>query len=233
MSLTYVGEIRIFAGNFPPAGWEFCEGQLLPIMEYETLFNLLGTTYGGDGQETFALPDLQGRSPMHKGPNHRLAEDGAIGFRDAFPSQSAADTQARTAGSYLAMSFIISLFGVFPVRDGGRSDTEPFLAEGKIFSFDFAPTGWATCDGQFLPINQNQALFALLGTTYGGNGQTNFALPDLRGSIPIYRPDELGGRIGEEDSETAGTAVGRNEVSLNFLVLNFCIALQGIFPSRD
>ena len=62
MAQPYVGEIRMFAGNFAPAGWMFCEGQLLPISEYETLFNLIGTTYGGDGQSTFALPDLRGRS---------------------------------------------------------------------------------------------------------------------------------------------------------------------------
>ncbi|MBS1794013.1 MAG: phage tail protein [Acidobacteria bacterium] len=67
MGLPYVGEIRMFAGNFAPAGWMFCEGQLIPISEYETLFNLIGTTYGGDGQSTFALPDLRGRVPIHQG----------------------------------------------------------------------------------------------------------------------------------------------------------------------
>jgi microcystin-dependent protein len=63
----YVGEIRLFAGNFAPAGWEFCDGQLLPISENETLFQLIGTTYGGDGQATFALPDLRSRVPIHWG----------------------------------------------------------------------------------------------------------------------------------------------------------------------
>jgi microcystin-dependent protein len=72
----YVGEIRMFAGNFAPAGWMFCEGQLLPISEYETLFNLIGTTYGGDGQSTFALPDLRGRIPLHFGNGFTLAETG-------------------------------------------------------------------------------------------------------------------------------------------------------------
>jgi microcystin-dependent protein len=67
MGQPYVGEIRIFAGNFAPAGWMFCDGQLIPISEYETLFNLIGTTYGGDGQSTFALPDLRGRLPVHQG----------------------------------------------------------------------------------------------------------------------------------------------------------------------
>jgi microcystin-dependent protein len=72
----YVGEIRIFAGNFAPAGWMFCEGQLLPISENETLFQLIGTTYGGDGESTFALPDLQGRLPVHVGGGFVLAETG-------------------------------------------------------------------------------------------------------------------------------------------------------------
>jgi microcystin-dependent protein len=66
----------MFAGNFAPAGWMFCEGQLLPISEYETLFNLIGTTYGGDGQSTFALPDLRGRVPVHFGSGFTLAETG-------------------------------------------------------------------------------------------------------------------------------------------------------------
>jgi microcystin-dependent protein len=76
MAQPYVGEIRMFAGNFAPAGWMFCEGQLLPISEYETLFNLIGTTYGGDGQSTFALPDLRGRIPIHQGNGFILAETG-------------------------------------------------------------------------------------------------------------------------------------------------------------
>src|SRR5213593_1761647 len=76
MAQPYVGEIRIFAGNFAPAGWMFCEGQLLPISENETLFNLIGTTYGGDGQSTFALPDLRGRLPIHFGNGFILAETG-------------------------------------------------------------------------------------------------------------------------------------------------------------
>lgn len=74
MAQPYVGEIRMFAGNFAPAGWMFCEGQLLPISENETLFNLIGTTYGGDGQSTFALPDLRGRIPIHQGPGSVLGE---------------------------------------------------------------------------------------------------------------------------------------------------------------
>ncbi|SDE06836.1 phage tail protein [Aquimonas voraii] len=78
MAQPYVGELRIFAGNFAPAGWMFCEGQLLSISENETLFQLIGTTYGGDGQSTFALPDLRGRIPIHQGNGFVLAETGGV-----------------------------------------------------------------------------------------------------------------------------------------------------------
>jgi microcystin-dependent protein len=76
----------------------------------------------------------------------------------------------------------------------------PFMSEIKIFSFNYAPQGWAQCNGQLLPINQNQALFSLLGTTYGGNGQTNFALPDLRSRVPMHFGSQLtlGQRAGEQ-----------------------------------
>jgi microcystin-dependent protein len=167
---------------------------------------------------------------------------------------------------------------------------EPFLSEIRIMSFIFAPKGWALCNGQLLPINQNQALFSLLGTTYGGNGQTNFALPNLQGRTPIHigNGHTLGESAGEQNhtvnqsempthvhvlqaSTQAGNAsppspvgnvfadsapslgynVGTTPVTLNantvtnvggsqahlnmqpFLTLSFCIALQGIFPSRN
>ena len=74
MSGPFVGEIRMFAGNFAPAGWSFCNGALVPIDQNPTLFNLIGTTYGGDGQSNFRLPDLRGRIPLHAGASHILAE---------------------------------------------------------------------------------------------------------------------------------------------------------------
>src|SRR5215510_445515 len=162
---------------------------------------------------------------------------------------------------------------------------EPFLSEIRIMSFVFAPKGWALCDGQLLPINQNQALFSLLGTTYGGDGRVNFALPDLRTRVPIHvgSGHSLGQRGGEPahtlsiaelpahthllqasaDSASTNspldnvlasttavfhdptsltslspgsvTPTGGSQAHLNmqpFLVLSFCIALQGIFPSQ-
>ncbi|HEX8640486.1 MAG TPA: tail fiber protein [Allosphingosinicella sp.] len=161
---------------------------------------------------------------------------------------------------------------------------DPFLGELRIFSFNFPPKGWAFCNGQLLPINQNQALFSLLGTTYGGNGQVNFALPNLRGQVPIHVGSGFTqGQAGGSESVTISqqqmpehihllqanqnnadapvpslfaatnnaytppsnlttlrpdtvTNVGGSQPHQNmqpYLALNFCIALQGIFPSRN
>ncbi len=79
MSSPYVGEIRMFGGSFAPAGWALCQGQLMPISENETLFQLIGTTFGGDGQETFAMPDLQGRTPIHMGQGPGLSQNYQLG----------------------------------------------------------------------------------------------------------------------------------------------------------
>ena len=81
--------------------------------------------------------------------------------------------------------------------------SEPFLSEIRLMSFNFAPKGWAHCNGQLLPINQNQALFALIGTTYGGDGQTDFALPDLRGRTPLHAG--AGHTLGESGGEQSHT----------------------------
>src|ERR687890_1058457 len=86
---------------------------------------------------------------------------------------------------------------------GASKMAEPFLSEIRLMSFVFAPKGWALCNGQLLPINQNQALFALLGTTFGGNGQTNFALPNLQGRTPIHvGSGHILGQLGGEQAHT-------------------------------
>src|SRR4249920_2617235 len=90
-----------------------------------------------------------------------------------------------------------------------RSIMEPFLGQIEVFVYTFTPKGWAPCNGQLLPINQNQALFALLGTTYGGNGQTNFALPDLRGRVAI------GGQISGQQYLNLGEQGGSDTATLN------------------
>ena len=168
--------------------------------------------------------------------------------------------------------------------------SEPFLSEIRIFGFNYPPRQWATCDGQILPINQNQSLYSLLGTRYGGDGRTTFALPDLRGRTPLHRSDSIplakrGGTetvalhstnipshthnimadasAGASTNEPLNNALGQTTDSAKIyaepatatpmnpasvastgadqghiniqpsLVLNFCIALAGVYPSRN
>jgi microcystin-dependent protein len=91
--MPYVGEIRMFGGNFAPAGWMFCDGSALPISEYDTLFLLIGTTYGGDGQSTFKLPDLRGRVPIHQGTNPSTGSNFIIGEAAGVETVTLATTQ--------------------------------------------------------------------------------------------------------------------------------------------
>ncbi|MFN2577810.1 MAG: phage tail protein [Pyrinomonadaceae bacterium] len=137
MAQPYVGEIRMFAGNFAPAGWMFCEGQLLPISENETLFNLIGTTYGGDGQSTFALPDLRGRVPMHFGNGFILAETGGAEqitltvqqipvHSHAFLGSTSVATQQGPGGNVVAQSTLAKLY----IQDA----TDSALAPNSISS---------------------------------------------------------------------------------------------------
>src|ERR1043165_6277648 len=104
MAQPYVGEISMFAGNFAPAWCMFCEGPLLPISENETLFNLIGTTYGGDGQSTFALPDLRGRIPLHFGNGFTLAETGGVEEVTLTTQQIPSHTHAMLATNDLSTS---------------------------------------------------------------------------------------------------------------------------------
>jgi microcystin-dependent protein len=108
MAQPYVGEIRMFAGNFAPAGWFFCDGSLISIAEYETLFNLIGTTYGGDGQSTFALPDLRGRVPIHQGStgsnNYAIGEMAGVETVTLTTSQIPLHTHTMLANSTAASS---------------------------------------------------------------------------------------------------------------------------------
>jgi microcystin-dependent protein len=104
MSDPYIGEIRMFAGNFSPQGWMFCQGQVLPIATYDVLFTLIGTTYGGDGQSTFALPDLQGRLPLHFGQrsgssNFTLGQKGGVETVTLTSSQMPVHTHAASVSS--------------------------------------------------------------------------------------------------------------------------------------
>ncbi len=104
MAIPYVGEIRMFAGNFAPAGWAFCDGSLLPISEYETLFQLIGTTYGGDGQETYAMPDLRGRLPVHMGQGPGVGNNYEIGQTGGSESVTLTNNQIPSHNHLLLVS---------------------------------------------------------------------------------------------------------------------------------
>jgi microcystin-dependent protein len=104
MGSPYIGEIRLFAGNFAPQGWEFCSGQLLAIAENNTLFALIGTTYGGDGQSTFALPDLRGRAPIHRNGSFLLGQSGGQEVVTLTAGQTPAHTHGFSAAAGAATS---------------------------------------------------------------------------------------------------------------------------------
>ena len=229
--MPMIGEVRLFAASFAPAGWNFCDGTLLPIAENEALFQVIGTTYGGDGQATFALPDLRSRVPVHQGQS------------------TGSSYQTGETGGVEAVTVTTQQM---PIH------THPFLVSSD--------TG-----AQIQP---------------GGNGQTNFALPNLRGRIPLHWGNSLsqGTVLGEEahtltigempnhthtlsaanadgdDTNTPAnmlgafnngyrgatnliaiqtntiTNVGGSQPHENrqpFLTMNWCVALVGIFPSQN
>lgn len=109
--------------------------------------------------------------------------------------------------------------------------SDAFLSEIRMFSFGYAPQGWALCNGQLLPINQNQALFSLLGTTYGGNGQTNFALPDLRGRVPMH--EGSGHILGEKaGSEAVTLTIAQLPTHIHQLNASTVVADNGVMTSN-
>ena len=123
MAQPYVGELRMFAGNFAPAGWMLCEGQLLPISENETLFNLIGTTFGGDGESTFGLPDLRGRLPIHQGKGLAFAETGGTETVTLTVNQLPTHNHVKLASSDTATSF--SAVGTVPAA-GTAATISPY-----------------------------------------------------------------------------------------------------------
>jgi microcystin-dependent protein len=215
--LNLIGEIIQFAGNFAPGGYLECNGQLVSILEYETLFNIIGTTYGGDGETTFAMPDLRGRTII--GANGQLgalygSESEILPLSHLPVAMGGSALPTNNIQPSIEMTYLIALSGVFPSPDGDFDDANPMLGEIIAFSGNYAPSGYALANGQLLPINQHQALFSLLGTTYGGNGVTTFALPDLRGrSIAGMGADA---QLGETFGSTIFDVLTSDIPSLNF-----------------
>jgi microcystin-dependent protein len=165
MSTPYLSEIRVFSFNYPPKGWAFCNGQLLPINQNQALFALLGTTFGGDGRLTFALPNLQGKAPIHQGSGFVLGQTGGEQNHTLLASEMPQHTHPAIASSNAANSGVV---------------TGNFWANGGQPAYDPNPTG--------------QMISVAVSSLGGGQPHDN---------MPPY------------------------------LVLTFCIALQGIFPSQN
>lgn len=236
-----IGEVRVFAGNYEVYGFAFCSGQTINIASNTALFSLLGTTYGGNGTTTFALPNLQTRAVIGKGqapglsnyvqgqtggnatvslttanlplhghtftiPGSQVAANAdtpagtvpAVAATNAYSTATDAamaanslTTTLQPAGAtnvtpqnnmqpYLGLNFIIGMQGLY------QGAEEPYLGEIRMIAGTRLPDyDWLPCDGRLLSIAEYDALYALLGTTYGGDGVNTFALPDLRGRIPV------------------------------------------------
>jgi microcystin-dependent protein len=246
MLTPYVGEVVLYAFNFPPQNWAPCAGQLLPLSQNFPLFSVIRNQFGGDGVSTFALPDYRKLAPQGmqycialkgvdpkgaprpcnigeiallpyatpatwlncNGQSLQVAQyqtlfqiigtsfgGGGSSFRvpnltmltPPFPSPSAPIVQGQpgTAGGKVNRPaptqslYCISTSGAISVSNGAIVPAPPFLCEVRLLPSWSTPAGWSACKGQLMPINVNQALFSLLGFTFGGDGRTKFALPNL------------------------------------------------------
>lgn len=190
--MSCVGEIRIFGGNFAPPDWAICNGQVWQIAENRALFDRIGTTYGGDGVTTFALPDF--------------GRDVLVGAGTGFPFPGAGIAPLAVDPSPAPLTCLIAL------ADDGLPT--PFVGEIRLFPFLFAPDLWMPCEGQLLPMEQYSLLYSVIGSAYGGDGATTFALPDLRGTV-------------------AQSPASTEDPPIGYLVMNFCIAWDGVWLGGD
>jgi microcystin-dependent protein len=205
MQPPFLGEVRLFAGAFAPAGWAFCQGQFLATNGNFALLSILRTTYGGHGGTNFALPDLRSRAVVEAGSGPGLAPwtlgeiqgAGQVTLQVAeLPAHAHTlpppyTITGPTGGSLpranrkpsLGLSCLFAVQGQYPF--GTQAVYEPFLAQMPFFAGSFAGGDFTLASGQLLPLSQNQPLYAVLGTNYGGDGLTAFQLPDLRGRVPM------------------------------------------------
>ncbi len=210
-----LGEIRLFAGKWAPENWAFCDGAMLQIQEYRELYDEIKTRYGGDGRTTFALPDLRERAAMHR------ADGAALGTKGNIPVDAG---RPNHYPGRVALNFIIA------VKPNYMLDTlEPFIAEIRPFALNFAPVGWARCDGALMRLESHVALFSLIESAFGGDGMRTFAVPDLRQAYP-FQPKDPGnrGKTGGLQASDAGT-----QPQPPLVVVNYCIAVEGNYPPRS
>ena len=270
-AVNTLGMVHTFAGDFAPFGNPPAQGQLLSIAQNTALFALYGTTYGGDGKTTFALPDLAGRVAVGEGQGpglspYDLGQTGGAAQNVMSLAQLPSHDHGLPGGGvtgpaglgdplnnlqpYQTTNYQIAVTGIFPA--GGAGDA--FIGQVGMFGGGFATPGYLPADGRLVPIAQYDTLFQLIGTTYGGDGQQTFALPDLRGRTAVGTGAglTLGQTFGEEqtflgeanlpshdhtlpgggftDPTGLGAAFDNTQPSI---ALNYLISLTGVFPSRD
>ncbi|NJC41137.1 microcystin-dependent protein [Brevundimonas alba] len=216
-SADMMGALSQWAGYFEPAGFMYADGRELLISDWPALYAIIGKAYGGDGITTFRIPDLRGRTAV--GADNDSPVGTVTGAETVLLNTDNLPTAAGGVGApisnlqpTLAVTYLIATTGAFPSR-GDSADSEiMYLGEVIAFAGDFTPGGYMEANGQLLSIQSNQALFALLGTTYGGNGVTTFALPNLNDRAVMgtgYNP-ELGyvaqGQVWGAESTTLTSA---------------------------
>lgn len=163
MAQPYVGEIRIFAGNFPPAGWAFCDGALMPISENDTLFTVIGTTYGGDGQSTFGLPDLRGRLPVHQGNGYQLAQSGGVESVTLTVSQIPSHTHAARCSSGGQNTSANPINGTWNTSDVMQYATSAVPPDSTMNPAALDPTGGSQPHDNMMPYIGLNFILSLFG----------------------------------------------------------------------
>ena len=205
----HIGEIRLFAGDYEPDGWAYCDGRMLDPKQHPELFQKIGTTFGGDGKAAFALPDLRGRAPIHRASGVQPGSTGSIQF----------DGNKQQRHARVAIHYLIGL------KNMPQYDDTPMLGEVRLWANDKTPRDWAECFGQLVPISRNTMLFALLHESFGGDARTTFALPDLRGAFAFHPADP------KQRGQKSGASAEEGS-SKPLLALQYRIAMKGIFPTR-
>jgi microcystin-dependent protein len=234
----YIGQIMPYPSDLQPSGWLRADGSVLPVSEYPELFDVIGDTYGGDGETNFAVPDLRARVPVGVGTIQDATIPSPSEGKSMVPLISSMALGEVVQGQFeaLGVNFMIAREGNYPQRDGADTSS-PLVGEIRIFAGDVIPSGWVVCDGSMLPINsQNLPLYSVLGTTYGGDGQAHFNLPDFRARAPMHvgdidvdsPPDWTENQIPLVES------MGRGDVAsgqIGTLGIRIGIARTGLFPS--
>lgn len=217
-SAVSIGQVAAFAGGFVPLGWRPADGSILNIADNPVLFGIIGDTFGGDGITTFALPDLRGRTVVGVGAGPGLAP---VTLGETFGASSTVLTLGQMAAHdhglagggatgvtggatpvsnqqpSIGLNYLVAVTGVFPDRDFVADPEVSTLGEIITVADNIVPNGYLPADGRLLSVSQNQALFSLFGTTYGGDGVRTFALPDLRGRDVVGVSQGQGPTLGQ------------------------------------